>query len=424
MKCKGKTAWLRRGLAALCCGCAAVVALRVTAFLIVAAASPTAARAGEADEESYAERAQRLENMSTQEKEELQQKRDRFYELSEEEQDRLRELHRELNAAPHADRLRTIMHRYALWLKTISAGERADLLSLPPEERIPKIRELMQQQEAQRFRRLVSRPLPRDDLRIIYDWLDEIVQEREEELLADLSPEFAQRINEEQDEARRRRMLMFALRNRRGETPLIVQSDLDRLVGRLSPAAQKVLEEVRTAEDQGFLIREWVRAAMFARVNAEVSEEELMRFYVEDLTSDERQELENLSRDEMLQELQRKYNYRRFRDEEGRGRLPWPPFGRDGGRRFGGRGRGRGGPGERPPGDRFPGARPPRRGEFGRGRGNDSPDNLPGNAARRDEGSAGEAPKSDAPASSEPMPDEPGLKAPSPNESPPDQQNS
>ncbi|MEQ8790605.1 MAG: hypothetical protein RIC55_30185 [Pirellulaceae bacterium] len=336
-------------------------------------AAPSSAAPSSAERpETLAEIRDRLEQMSAQEKQELQGKSTRFYELPEGEQERLREMHKQLNAHPESARLRQVMDRYAQWLRTLPSGERAELLSLSEEERIPRIRELMQQHEAQQFHRLVSSKLPAHDLRSIYEWLNDIAQRHEKEILAEASDEFRRRYGEEEDdESRRRRMLVFALTSRRGDLPFVQTTDVEQLVDRLSPEARDALAEMRTAEDRGRLLRDWVRGAIFARMNPPVSEEKLREFFVNELDSEQRQRLESLSAEQMQQELQRMYNFSRFRREDGRGRPPGPwGGGRGFGRSGGGRGRGPGSgdrppPGDRPqdgadrPGDGPPGGGPP-----------------------------------------------------------------
>jgi hypothetical protein len=322
-------------------------------------------KAAKSREETFAERRVRIEQMSAQEKEELLDKSRRFYELREDEQNHLREMHEQLSRHPHGERLREVMQRYARWLRTLPSGERAELLSLSEDDRVDRIRELMQEQEERQFRRLVSSRLPAEDLKSINDWLEDLAEKHAQEILESSSEEFARRLDEEEDEMRRRRMLVAALAMRRGETRFVESEDIERLVEDLSLQAREVLVKMRTDDERSELLRHWVRAAMYARMNPPVEQDKLREFFANELDSKQRQYLESLPAERMQQELQRMYNFARFGGEDGRGRPPWPRFRGNRGRGFGRpgvRGRGRGDGTGRPP---F-GDRPPRAGEGGR----------------------------------------------------------
>ncbi len=100
--------------------------------------------------ESPAERRERIENMSPAEKAELLRQKERFDGLDAAEQERLVELHRQIEAHPESDKLRGVMERYYQWLQTLRPYERDELRRLPPEERIARIKELRQHQGKRR----------------------------------------------------------------------------------------------------------------------------------------------------------------------------------------------------------------------------------------------------------------------------------
>jgi hypothetical protein len=290
---------------------------------------------------------QRLEQMSPEDRESLRRRSERFYHLPEPERQRLRDLHQQLDSHPEGQRLREVMQSYTEWLRTISSGERAELLSLPADERLARIKELKQQQETQRFRGFVDRQLTRDDLGKIYAWLDEVVKRNEPQLMAQLSEERREFILEEQDEQRRRRRLMFAVWSRRGPdetgaSPLdpITPEDIPELIASLSAEAKTALAEARGLEEKRALLQRWSRAAMFARQAPNVDDKTLMEFF-DKLASEHRQRLEGLPRDEMLRDLERWYVDARFRGVDASNYRPsW-----GGGPGRGGRGPGGLGPG-------------------------------------------------------------------------------
>ncbi len=110
--------------------------LETALALLLIVALAVGESAGEAEPAAPEAGPKNLETMSATEKKELQSKQERFYRLDEKEQDRLRRLHEELSQAPDAAQLQRVMERYASWLQTLPSGARADLLSLPPADRV------------------------------------------------------------------------------------------------------------------------------------------------------------------------------------------------------------------------------------------------------------------------------------------------
>ena len=298
-------------------------------------------------EESRAVVLERLDKMSAAEKKEVQRNQERFYNLPVEERDRLRKLHRDIALDQRADHLRGLMGRYTEWLRTLPSGQRADLLSLPPKDRIEKIKQLMQQQHTSRMRGIVAAELSDDDLRAIVKWMNDFVRRHEKEIL-DSMPMMKQRLAQIDDPRKRQLLIQVAIRmGGRKELPRPDDEDIERLKSQLSPKARQQLD---TAQQDGHLTelaQRWMRAAMYSRRQTPaVDRDELRKFYNEVASQDpqKREYLESLPPERMLAELTRMYNAHRFEQFIGTKK---PFFGRPGGGR---RGRGYGGrSGERKP---------------------------------------------------------------------------
>lgn len=353
-----------------------VIGLLIAGLLVVligqlsppapAVAAADGDRRTSSDDESPEAVRERLERMSAEEREALRRRSDRFYDFSPEKQQRLRNLHRQLTAQPDEQRLRDVLDRYTQWLRNLSSNERSQLLSLPADERISRIKELKQEQETRRFRGFVNLNLAREDFGEIYDWLDGIIARNEQQLLERLSPERREFFTSEEDDARRRRRLMFAVWSFRGppefrDMPaLIAPADIDQLISGLSPVAKTEMEKADTPEKRLELVQRWGRATLFARFRPEIKPADLEAFF-ETLSTEEQQRLEQMPSDTMRRELERLYLASQVRGDSGGFR----GFGgRDGGRfpsrgrgGFGGpdgQGGGRGGP-DGPGGRRGPG---------------------------------------------------------------------
>jgi len=278
--------------------------------------------------------------MSAAEKKELQQKQDRFYRLAPEQQDRLRRLHQGVSNDAQADRLRGVMERYTSWLKTLDPGQRADLLTRPPKDRVDEIKRLIEEQEKRRLRTFMARELSDADLAAIAEWMDDYIRRHESDILANMPPMLKERFRES-DDLRKRGMLLYMMApppglrkgGPRGDMPRPDEADIERLASELSIKAQRELEKAKQARRLNELAQHWMWAAVFRKA----ASGKLRQFY-NDLPPEERERLENLSGKEMLSELTRQFHAHRM----------GLPAGRQG-RGWRGRGGYQGRPGERRP---------------------------------------------------------------------------
>lgn len=331
-----------------------------------------------ADDEILARRRERLKSMSDVEKTRLLEKKQRFDALSPAEQDRYRALHGELVNDPQYEELRDTLQRYHDWFKTISSGERAELATLSPRERLTRVRELMDEQAADRFRMMVSEVikskqlLSRQDMSVVCEWTDEFLLRHAEEILAALPDDSRlAEMKERFDPERHLHGLRF-LYLRRGSSqlrgtrtgsdaaphvpprprklpaedgrsakvvrnsPAAAHDRLDRfpdpsaeeiadLKRRVSQPARDVLEKATEEGQELRIVQNWIRAAFLSRMMPPVNLADLDRFVREEsLTKDEREWLESLPRERMYHELRKLYFRERFhreRWEKGWGRL-------------------------------------------------------------------------------------------------------
>lgn len=307
---------------------------------LLALAIVTNARAAE----SEAERAARLEQMTPEQRENLINKKKRFDEIKDEaEKERLRKLHTSIEADPHAAELQGTLSRYHAWLGTLSNVQRDELRMLPADQRIERIKELLKQQEVQRFQAFVGN-LDEDDRKAIFRWLGEFVTAHEEEILEVLPREERQRIRDIGDPEAKQRTLGWVMGAHRydAKIPTPDREDLNRLMDCLSAKTTAQIEQA-PATEQPDRIREMIGAAVFSRRNPPVPDEELRKFY-NGLKADQREKLEGLEPEEFRRRLTSMYQGEKRGWQGGRG----PGFG------FPGPGR----PGEGPRGDGRRGGRP------------------------------------------------------------------
>lgn len=143
-----------------------------------------------AENEVLVQRRQRLQQMSDAEKTRLLEKKDRFEELRDARQQQYRALHQKLVNHPKYEELRATLERYSDWIKTITPTQRAELAKLSPEDRLGRVRELMDEQATERFRLMVNQVfksknlLNREDLSVICEWTDAFLHTHADEILA------------------------------------------------------------------------------------------------------------------------------------------------------------------------------------------------------------------------------------------------
>jgi hypothetical protein len=134
-------------------------------------------------------------------------------------------------------------------------------------------------------------------------------------------------------------MLSMLLRERGPDAlPQPSPEQVDHLVQQLSEKAQERFRSQSDDSQRQRLVQQWIQAAQLCRwLPPPVSEEELQRFFVEDLSSDERESLEKLPRELLSRELKRRYFHHQLRRrlpgnefERGRppGERPRRPYGR------------------------------------------------------------------------------------------------
>src|SRR5437773_7743026 len=139
--------------------------------LLCGQAGPAAGADDSYSDKSYAQNAARLEKMTADQKDDLRRKKLRFDGLSSDEQQKLRDLHASITSDASAKELLETVKSYNRWLATLDSSERSTLLDIKdPQQRIARIKELMQQQEERRFRDYAGN-LPEEDRSAIYKWL-------------------------------------------------------------------------------------------------------------------------------------------------------------------------------------------------------------------------------------------------------------
>lgn len=303
-----------------------------------------------------------LESLSAEAKKALLEKKERFDELKPPEQQRLRDLNAAIVSTGHGAQLHTTLDRYHEWLKTLTTKQRADLLELPAEKRIDRIRELMEEQERDRLRALGGKQLPEKDIDAIFNWLDMFMSEHEDQYLERLPEDYRKRLLGQEEVSRRRSLMRgIIMRGPRNDYPMPMREDFDRLLPTLTEATRAALESAKTPEEKQQVARQWIFTAMISKVLPPASEEDLKKVFNE-LSPEHRERLERKSPEEIKRELTSRFHWKQWPGREGGWRGPGSGFG----------------PGFRPKGEGGPGPSGPRPGDPGLGGPGPGPGNEKG----------------------------------------------
>ena len=320
-----------------------------------------------------------IESLSPDKKAALAAKLDRFERLPHDEQDRLRNLQREIAAADDRQQLDATLANYAVWLQGRTAGERLTLRD--PKFTTPERLEHAKQLDDASARE-ARRQLSLEDEKALQESVLALVEERRGELLQELRrgrPDSEQRIDRLGHLSSGQVALVIIGRDlfaeQRREQPGQPREQLERrrdqliarLTAQLSPDAQQYFESLRNPE-RGRQLYRWTYEALAPKLGPE----KLEQYFVQDLTNDEREYLLGLPLPEMEERLQQMFMSSQVGLPNG-----GPPrrFWREGPASRGPRGRERnqfrdGGPGDRgprdgrrlgPPGPGGPDGPPPRR---------------------------------------------------------------
>ena len=181
---------------------------------------------------------ERIGQMTQQERQEIQNKRKRFEQLSVDEQKKVRTLHEQIEQHDSRQKLVTAMNRYNEWLKTLSASQRAELLEMPKEKRLEQIRILKGKSDRERLSRMISANLTKDDMSHVASWIQEFAKGHRPELL-EAMPDKMRRGLRDKFDARIQFFLLHNAFRKNGKLPNPSDAEIESLVNGLSSEARK-----------------------------------------------------------------------------------------------------------------------------------------------------------------------------------------
>ncbi len=259
--------------------------------------------------------------------EQLRRLREKFESLDPALRQEYRRLHQQLHRHERGSQLLNVLQRYHRWLLTLSDAERADLLDLPPDQRIGRIREIQRQQEARSLQDLAVEMQPADGW-ILAEFFRGYVAEHREEIAEQLPAKLKNAIADEPRTFRQTQLLMGAMAHFSDsiQLPPLDREEFNAMLQRLSPEARRHLAAVGTGEELVSVLAERMQAIRRnVRSRMDATPGQLREFY-DSLPAKDRERLDRLPPDEAQMELRRLIRQRRGRSPSGpRPRRPGRP---------------------------------------------------------------------------------------------------
>ncbi len=258
------------------------------------------------DTATLQERRQYVAQLSEAEKADLDRRWREFSTLPADERERLRRLHAEIEKDPDRVRLRTTLGNYSRWLENLPPFRRAELMELQPDERVKRVKTLLEEQA----RWEAKRP-PSQDLAAFTRWLEQYVARHEVEVIKSM-PEMHRRRLEEANPMMRKRLLMWWRWQAVSAGVLQPPSPADfaELQRLLSPETRAKLEAKPVAE-QARIVNGWLKHTPIAGAlkggPRAIDEQQLSYFFEHDLSEEQRDRLLGMPSEQMQRELLRLY---------------------------------------------------------------------------------------------------------------------
>lgn len=247
-----------------------------------------------ASADSHQTRQQWVEQLPTDQKASLAAQAQRFQNLSPTERDRLRQLHRQIDEQPDRPLLQRYSIAYGKWLSRLLPGEQEELREalrdLTVDEQVALVA-----QTARREREQASRRLSAEDAARLRKEVFTIVQQRRTAFEQQMRGRGQNQ--EDANDGPSARLALAVLAWELGS-----DATRQRLIESLSPEAQKRIESMRPGARRA-LLWQWLRDAL----RPDWTPADLERFFANELTNTQREQLLNMPASEMQAHLERLY---------------------------------------------------------------------------------------------------------------------
>ena len=258
--------------------------------------------------ETLSQRRRQVEEMPAEKRKDLFRCEQQFRALTPQEQQRIRDLHDQIENDPDREKLRATMDRYCKWFETQPLLLRDKLLDKKNtlKERVATVKELVKKQGPTKNLRLDDK-----NRRVLAAWLERYLAEHESRFIEGLAQGplsgFARLSPDRQRAALRQNLLRRWQTGGPNGQPPIADDEKARLLAGLSPELRSKLEAKKPGE-QARIIAEWLRETASREIEASHElDEQLADFFEKTLTDQQRDQLMSLPGDEMYESLSKQY---------------------------------------------------------------------------------------------------------------------
>ena len=216
--------------------------------------------------ESLQERRERVAAMTPQQKAELHAKQELFGRLEPKERDRIRKLHREIEADPNGERLKAVMLAYRRLMDAVPAVERASLADMPHDDRLKEISGIVAKRREEELYRSIREALTDKDRERIKAWLEETfrsLEESDRKFSEKVAPHLSPWARHSPfPDARKTDVVRVLLEQSQPSLPRISEERLESLFN-LSPKAKEIASRADTPEARRSLALTLIRTSFF-----------------------------------------------------------------------------------------------------------------------------------------------------------------
>jgi hypothetical protein len=247
-------------------------------------------------------RREAIETMTPSQREELDEKYQRFLKLPPATQEQLHELYDQLQTDPNGPRLQRIMQRYFDWLKTLSPGEQAELASQPSNQaRVALVEQFKHDQEAT----AAGSHLTPEDSVALNDWVKKYAVKHESELKHEFPHWHSGPAGENGNHGAQLRAWYPWMRDK---LPHISAVEIDDLASKLSQKPRAAIESNATTPDKEKLVQSWLQTIARLRFANRTMNPAMLAQFFQKLDKKEQQRLLDISdREQRQRELIRLY---------------------------------------------------------------------------------------------------------------------
>ncbi len=248
-----------------------------------------------------------LQTLTEDERVGLRAKYNRYRSLASEKQEQLRRLHEEIDSDDEVEQLRRTMVHYQLWLNGLPASQQYELRGLSTEQRVKRVTRMLRQLAADKSLDLTS-----EELKSLFKAVVLQIEEKKAEILSQMSERDKESFMRLPGHEKRKHLMVWLMRDSRRRGGQIPDFLLDSIPEEKLQTLRKLPSEEKRRR---FFL--WMREAYAqeggnrkrpARRNSgEIPEQELEKYFTEELDAATMERLLALSREKMQQQLVRRY---------------------------------------------------------------------------------------------------------------------